>query len=81
MIGQPLSLLLKMNPFIQELALFDVVNTPGVAQDLAHINTPSKVTGYVGNDELATALANSDIVVIPGIIILNYKPEYLENQE
>lgn len=42
-IGQPLSLLLKANPLVTELALFDIVNTPGVAADLSHINTPAKV--------------------------------------
>ena len=30
-IGQPLSLLLKLNPLVSELSVFDVVNTPGVA--------------------------------------------------
>lgn len=40
-IGQPLSLLLKSSPLISELALYDVVNTPGVAADLSHISTPA----------------------------------------
>ncbi|KAJ3049059.1 hypothetical protein HDU99_009009, partial [Rhizoclosmatium hyalinum] len=64
-IGQPLSLLMKTNPLVTELALFDIVNTPGVAADLSHINTPAKVTGYKGNDELAQALAGSYMVIIP----------------
>jgi hypothetical protein len=34
---QPLSLLLKASPYVDELALYDVVNTPGVAADLSHI--------------------------------------------
>ena len=42
-IGQPLSLLLKMNPMVTELALYDIANTPGVAADLSHCNTPAKV--------------------------------------
>ena len=29
-IGQPLSLLLKMSPLIDQLALYDIVNTPGM---------------------------------------------------
>merc|ERR1712000_512692 len=33
-IGQPLSLLLKASPLIDELALYDVVNTPGVDADI-----------------------------------------------
>ena len=38
---QPLSLLLKTCPLISELALYDVVNTPGVAADLSHISSPA----------------------------------------
>lgn len=40
-IGQPLSLLLKLNPNVDELSLFDVVNVPGVGADLSHINSDS----------------------------------------
>lgn len=43
-IGQPLSLLLKMNKFVTELALYDIVGTPGVAADISHCNTPVKVS-------------------------------------
>jgi hypothetical protein len=39
--SQPLSLLLKASPLIDELALYDVVNTPGVAADLSHISSPA----------------------------------------
>lgn len=45
-IGQPLSLLLKTNPRIGELSLYDIVHTPGVAADLSHIETGSRVIGY-----------------------------------
>ncbi len=41
-IGQPLSLLLKMNPLVSTLALYDIANTPGVAADLSHCNTPAQ---------------------------------------
>jgi len=34
---KPLSLLLKASPLIDELSLYDVVNTPGVTADLSHI--------------------------------------------
>ncbi|CAE6475048.1 unnamed protein product [Rhizoctonia solani] len=65
-IGQPLSLLLKANPAITELALFDIVNTPGVAADLSHIDTPAVVQGYLPPDDgLAKALKGADVVVIP----------------
>jgi len=34
-----LSLLLKLSPLVDELSLYDVVNTPGVAADLSHISS------------------------------------------
>ncbi|KAL0952411.1 hypothetical protein HGRIS_006685 [Hohenbuehelia grisea] len=65
-IGQPLALLLKTNPLIDELGLYDIVNTPGVAADLSHIATPAKVEGFLPpNDGLKQVLTNADIVVIP----------------
>jgi malate dehydrogenase len=65
-IGQPLSLLLKTCPFIDELALYDVVNTPGVAADLSHISSPAKITGYLPKDDGAKlAFKDADIIVIP----------------
>lgn len=69
-IGQPLSLLLKLNPQVTELALFDIVNAKGVAADLSHINTPAKVTGYQpaskeDNQAITEALSGTDLVVIP----------------
>lgn len=64
-IGQPLSLLLKMNPRVAELTCFDVAPiTPGVAADLSHISTPGTVEGFCGED-LKKALAGCDVVVIP----------------
>ena len=47
-IGQPLSLLLKLEDKVTELSLFDVVRTPGVAADISHCNTSAKVTGHTG---------------------------------
>jgi len=65
-IGQPLSLLLKTSPLIDELALYDVVNTPGVATDLSHISTIAKISGYLPKDDgMAKAFSGADIVVIP----------------
>ena len=64
-IGQPMSLLLKTNPLITELALYDIVHTEGVAADLAHISTPAKVTYHQGPDELGDALKDCEVVAIP----------------
>jgi len=45
-IGQPLSMLLSLNPLVSHVSVFDMVGAPGVAADLSHINTPAKVTGH-----------------------------------
>ncbi|KAJ1743528.1 hypothetical protein LPJ78_000851 [Coemansia sp. RSA 989] len=63
-IGQPLSLLLKLAPGIARLNLYDIVNIPGVATDIAHINTNTKVEYFIGQHQLQAALQNIDIVVI-----------------
>ena len=64
-IGQPLSLLLKLNPAVTQLNLYDIVHTPGVAADLGHIDTQSKVLGFVGQDQLKDSLVGMEIVLIP----------------
>lgn len=64
-IGQPLSLLLKLDPRVTQLSLFDVVRTPGVAADISHVCTSATVSGYVGNEEIGKALSGADVVVIP----------------
>ncbi len=64
-IGQPLSLLLKLNlPAESELSLYDVAPmTPGVAKDVSHIPTPVNVEGF-GGDDPSEALKGADIVLI-----------------
>merc|ERR1712071_370747 len=64
-IGQPLSLLLKANPNINNLHLYDVMNTPGVAADCSHCDTPAQVKGFTGDDEIEAALTGMDLVIIP----------------
>ncbi|GFS19532.1 malate dehydrogenase [Elysia marginata] len=64
-IGQPLSLLLKQSPLVSHLALYDIAHTPGVAADLSHIETRAKVTGHMGEDQLAECVKDADLVLIP----------------
>jgi malate dehydrogenase len=73
-IGQPLSMLCKLSPLIDEVGCYDVVGTPGVAADLSHIPTKAKITGSLpssgtwppsGNKGLEAALTGADIVIIP----------------
>jgi len=63
-IGQPLSLLLKLNHKVTDLALYDLRGAPGVAADVSHVPTNSTVKGY-NPDQLKDALSGSDVVVIP----------------
>jgi len=72
-IGQPLSLLLKQElPPGSILALYDIVNTPGVGADLSHINTAVKVEAYLGdmknpnNPEVDKAMKGADVVMLVG---------------
>ncbi|KAI3441486.1 malate dehydrogenase [Psidium guajava] len=64
-IGQPLALLMKINPLVSKLSLYDIAGTPGVAADVSHINSRSEVTGYAGEDQLGQALEGADLVIIP----------------
>merc|ERR1719421_862800 len=73
-IGQPLAMLCKLSPHIDEVACYDVVGTPGVAADLSHCPTKAKVTGNLpavgtwppsGNSGLQAALTGADVVIIP----------------
>ena len=61
-IGQPLSLLLKQSPLVGELSLYDIKGSVGVAADLSHCNTATKV---VGHTDLSKALKGANVVVIP----------------
>jgi len=60
-----MSLLLKQNPLVSELMLYDVAPvTPGVGADLSHMDTPAKVKAFAG-DDMAGALKDADVIVVP----------------
>ncbi|KAF5358885.1 hypothetical protein D9757_012301 [Collybiopsis confluens] len=63
-IGQPLSLLLKLDPLVTNLSLYDIRGAPGVAADVSHVDTASEVNGYPG-EKLDEALDGSKVIVIP----------------
>ncbi|KAF9074683.1 NAD-malate dehydrogenase [Rhodocollybia butyracea] len=63
-IGQPLSLLLKLDPLVSNLSLYDIRGAPGVAADVSHVDTSSEVTGYAA-EHLDAALEGTKVVVIP----------------
>ena len=67
-IGQPCGLLMKMNPLVTELRLYDIAGTPGVGADVSHINTKAQVKGYSqaddGEDGLKNALKDLSLIHI-----------------
>ncbi|CCE65551.1 hypothetical protein TPHA_0L01990 [Tetrapisispora phaffii CBS 4417] len=70
-IGQPLSLLLKLNDKVTDLRLYDLRGAKGVAADLSHIPTNSTVKGFTPDkvdsvsNGLSHALEGTDVVIIP----------------
>lgn len=62
-VGQPLSMMLKNSNYVDELYLYDEVNTKSLALELSHIDTKCKVrsTLYGNLDE---ALEDANIVAI-----------------
>ncbi|KAK4684440.1 malate dehydrogenase, partial [Tremellales sp. Uapishka_1] len=63
-IGQPMSLLLKADPLVTGLSLYDIRGAPGVAADISHVNTNSVVKGYE-QASLKEALTGAEIVIVP----------------
>lgn len=47
-IGQPLSLLLKQDPLVSSLNLYDIRGAHGVAADISHVDTASEVCFIIG---------------------------------
>ena len=76
-IGQPLSLLIKLQPAVSELALYDVFPAKGVATELAHIPTPARVTSHTELDEalqVRCARAKHYIVRTLGVLVSSRLP-------
>lgn len=65
-IGQTLSLLLKLDPNIDSLALYDVAPTIlGVAADIGHVNSHCQCLGGFNKDGIDQALKDAKLVVVP----------------
>ncbi|KAL4707836.1 hypothetical protein ACJJTC_001782 [Scirpophaga incertulas] len=62
--GQPLALLLKQCPLLDEIALYDICATCGYGMELSHVDTNCRVSSYSGRHMLCDALKDSKIVVI-----------------
>lgn len=65
-IGQPLALLLMLHSeYVQHLALYDLVHVRGIGADLSHVDRQCKITTHLGPDELADAVRDAKVIVIP----------------
>lgn len=64
--GRPLSMLLKMNPKVTTLNLYDAVSTAAIAADVSHIDTLSIVKSFTGKQTLDESLACVNILVVAG---------------
>lgn len=69
-IGQPLSMLMKMNPLVSVLHLYDVVNSPGVTADISHMDTAA-VVSYTPNF-LFFFLGHFCSVILYTAVVLKY---------
>lgn len=67
-IGQTLSFLLKRDKLVSDLRLYDLVNAPGVAADLAHVASTVKVSGH-SREHLQRALDGAEVVIMPAGIV------------
>lgn len=56
--------MMSVNPNVSQLALYDLVNSPGVAVDLSHINSKCHVEGYKGPKELKKTLKGANMVIV-----------------
>lgn len=67
-IGQPLGLLMKLNPLVSDLRLFDIAGTPGVACDISHVNTQAIVSIVDENMSFRSQLLN--ILICQMVVLL-----------
>ncbi|KPI97681.1 Malate dehydrogenase, mitochondrial [Papilio xuthus] len=62
--GQPLALLLKQSPLLDEIALYDICPTCGYGMELSHVDTKCKISSFSGRHMLCDALKDAKVVVI-----------------
>lgn len=62
-VGQSMAMILKLSPLISQLNLYDLAPLDGLALDISHICSSSKVSSF-GADKREEALTGSDIVIV-----------------
>lgn len=63
-IGQSIAMILKLSPLISEINMYDIKPVDGIALDISHICSSSKVKSFNGIEERDEALNGCDIAVI-----------------
>lgn len=63
-IGQSIAMILKLSPLISDINLYDIRPADGIALDISHICSTSKVNSFNGIEKLDEALNGCDIAVI-----------------
>lgn len=63
-IGQSMAMILKLSPLISELNLYDIRSVDGLAMDISHICSTSRVNSFSGLNKRDEALHECDIVII-----------------
>lgn len=63
-----------MNPAVSHLSLYDIVNTPGVAADVSHINTKAQVTVWHQSSNTRIAHYFPSYNYMPLLTILFFMP-------
>lgn len=74
-IGQPLAMLMKMNPLVSVLHLYDVVNAPGVTSDISHMDTGAVVlflTPFFLNNPFLLFLLEIILIMFSFLQIIRY---------
>ncbi|KAK9505521.1 hypothetical protein O3M35_009559 [Rhynocoris fuscipes] len=63
-VGQATALMMKQSCWFEEVALYDIVSTKGLALELNHIDTNTVATAHEGSNGIKNALTATDIVMI-----------------
>nr|GEV52399.1 malate dehydrogenase, mitochondrial [Tanacetum cinerariifolium] len=83
-IGQPLSLLMKLNPLVSSLSLYDITGTLGVVADISHVSTRTEFGFNAPNTSTPSPPVAYTVSVPPGFpsvsAQLSAQPTYVSPQ-
>jgi hypothetical protein len=71
-IGQPLSLLLKSDPLVTSLSLYDIRGAPGVAADVSHVDTASEACFFLLSTMVRPVVTCKNLNRSPGTLLIHW---------